>query len=57
MRPLHVQLPDGRLVVYGGYYSLYGDPNPWVEYYNYNPVANTATVVGNVDPWLQSIGW
>jgi hypothetical protein len=57
LRPLHVQLPDGRLVVYGGYYSLYGDPNPWVEYYNYNPVANTATVVGNVDPWLQSIGW
>jgi hypothetical protein len=28
--PTQLQLPDGRLVSYGGYYSLWGEPNPWV---------------------------
>jgi hypothetical protein len=27
---LQLQLPDGRLVSYGGFYSLWGEPNPWV---------------------------
>ena len=26
--PTQLQLPDGRLVSYGGYYSLWGEPNP-----------------------------
>ena len=27
------------------------------EYITYNAATNVATVVSNVDPWLQSIGW
>jgi hypothetical protein len=44
-------------VIYGGYYSLVGEPNPWIEFYKYDAETGTATVTGNVDPWLTSITW
>ena len=40
-----------------GYYSLIGEPNPWIEFYKYDPATDTATITGNVDPWLTSIAW
>jgi hypothetical protein len=34
-----------------------GEPNPWIEFYKYDAETGTATVTGNVDPWLTSITW
>jgi hypothetical protein len=72
-------------MIYGGFYSLYGGPTPWVgewrgaaslaaclkqsdeptsvslraaaEFVTYNANANTATVTGYTDAWLDSLGW
>ena len=28
--PSQLSLPDGRTIIYGGFYSLYGGPSPWI---------------------------
>ena len=52
---MQLTLPDGRVIVSGGYYSLSGPPNTWTEIVDTR--ATPFTVSAAVDPFLTSIGW
>ena len=52
---MQLTLPDGRVIVSGGYYSLSGPPNTWTEIVDtrVTPFAISAAV----DPFLDAIAW